>query len=1007
MLKINSIYKGWKVLDLQPLPDYKSTGIYLRHEKTGMEIFHLLCDDEENLFAFAFKTLPQDSTGVAHILEHSVLCGSKKYPLKDPFIQLNSQSVKTFLNAMTFPDKTVYPASSMVEADYFNLFSVYGDAVFNPLLLPEIFLQEAHRFEVHPNKKNQPVVSVQGVVYNEMKGNYSSFESVVADQAVQTILPGTTYAFDSGGDPSVIPELTHEQLKEFHKTYYAPANCRLFLYGNIPTEKQIDFLNEQFLDSYPEIENSKAVSAFIAQKENENKLQLFTKPKSAEIQGPSSGEEGAKEKESTILISYMLGESANTELFMEAVLLGEILLGHDGSPLMKAMIDSHLGEDVAPNCGLEGELRYLLFTAGMRGVKQKNAQKLEKVIIQTLENLCKTGISQQDIDSAVMSVDFSHREVRRSHGPYSLVLMRRTLRGWLNGSTPFEPLKSREVFAQLKEKLTTEYVTELIQKLLLDNNHRMRLTVIPSAEYDKKRAALDKKIVDKCSLSLEEIEKQQKVLQDFQQKTAIEQRNLIPHLRPCQLQEKVDVINTEKTTINTVPLFIHNEATNGIGYVEIGIPVDTLPLKYFKYLPFFTTTATNLGFNGMNWADSAAYSAKTAGGMGASLFTSSPTKIALEKEPDNPLLGRSWIFYRVKFLEEKTKEAVEMLFNCIISSDFSDTQRIADLLIEYKNDLDASIIPNGNDYMASRTSCTVTPSKAIDEIWNGLSQIYELRNISDENIQEVCSVLKEIQHCLLKQGLVINITGDDSTLLTIKSQLAKTLNQYQSPDFKCTIPSKPFANEAEKAEWTEELYKMTELPGEKLREENKVSFVTNTQVGFAASSFPSASFGDKESVYESIFAHWFTNTVLWEQIRTVGGAYGAFCFPDSIENCFTFATYRDPEPERSLETFKRCLSEAGTHLLDIDSFERVITGCYSKEVQPRSPASRGFTGFIRQLYGIYDKDREEKLHTLLTTTPEDIQKIGQKLGEKTEIMKMAILCSKKSDSTGKIVILPV
>ena len=246
MLHINDVYNGFTVLDISPILDYKSEGIWLRHNETGLEIFHMYNDDSENLFSFAFKTIPSDSTGLAHIMEHSVLCGSKNYPLKDPFIRMANQSVKTFLNAMTFPDKTVYPASSTVEADYFNLMAVYADAVFFPLLKKEIFMQEAHRLALGEDG----AVSIQGVVFNEMMGNYSSFDSMVQEKIVQTILPGTTYAFDSGGDPREIPLLSYERFLDFHKTFYQPSNCRLFLYGNIPTTKQIDFLNEKVLSQF-------------------------------------------------------------------------------------------------------------------------------------------------------------------------------------------------------------------------------------------------------------------------------------------------------------------------------------------------------------------------------------------------------------------------------------------------------------------------------------------------------------------------------------------------------------------------------------------------------------------------------------------------------------------------------------------------------------------------------------------------------------------------------------
>ncbi|MBO7613171.1 MAG: insulinase family protein, partial [Treponema sp.] len=348
---------GFKVLDRSSVPEMNGEGVWLKHKKTGMEVYHLCCDDEENLFSFAFKTPPADSTGVAHVIEHSVLCGSKHFPLKDPFLQLANQSVKTFLNAMTFPDKTVYPASSMIEADYFNLMAVYGDAVFFPLLEEWTFAQEAHHLEYDENGK----LCIKGVVYNEMKGNYSSFDGIAADHSIRSLLQGTSYAVDSGGDPDFIPDLTYEQFKKFHETYYSPANCRLFLYGNIPLEKQLAFIEERFLkpfeaDQAKMDEIKKRVSGISV-----GKLVHFAEPKTLTVTAPA----GSEGKGETVLINWMTGSGSDAVESMESAFLSEILLGHDAAPLSRVLVESRLGEDISPCTGLETELAYTCFTVGL------------------------------------------------------------------------------------------------------------------------------------------------------------------------------------------------------------------------------------------------------------------------------------------------------------------------------------------------------------------------------------------------------------------------------------------------------------------------------------------------------------------------------------------------------------------------------------------------------------------------------------------------------------------
>ena len=412
-------YGKFTVISVFPVKDYHSTALYLRH-KTGLEVMHLVNDEDENLFSFAFRTPNPKGNGAAHILEHSVLCGSERFPLKDPFIRLSNQSVKTYLNAMTYPDRTVFPASSMVKADYFNLMSVYGDAVFFPRLEKEIFMQEAHRLEL--DEEGKP--SIQGVVYNEMKGSYSSFESVASDAAERSLLAGSVYEKDSGGDPLEIPTITHEELVAFHDTWYRPDNCFVFLYGNIPTEEQLDFLQDNFLDrlekKYPQAldteENRKAhVDAHLALVRPDP----IQKPLTLYEEGPAGEEESGK---NTVLVNWRFGTCPDAERAYEYQVLTGILLNHDGSPLQKALLDSGLGEDTAPQTGLDPSQYECLLTVGLRGVKKGDEEKVQQLIFDTLSDLVKKGIPRNDIDSTLMTMEYSQCEIKRVHGPYALRL---------------------------------------------------------------------------------------------------------------------------------------------------------------------------------------------------------------------------------------------------------------------------------------------------------------------------------------------------------------------------------------------------------------------------------------------------------------------------------------------------------------------------------------------------------------------------------------------------------
>ena len=488
---LNKSYKDFELLSINEIPDCNSVGIYLRHKKTGLDVFHLVNDDEENLFAFCFRTPVKNSTGAAHILEHSVFCGSQKFPLKEPFTNMMNQSVNTFLNALTYPDKTVYPASSLVQKDYFNLMDVYGGAVFFPLLRKEAFYQEAYRLEI--NEKEE--FELQGVVYNEMKGSYSSFDSVATDEQVKSIFENTVYAEDSGGDPLHIPTFTYEDFKEFHKTYYKPNNCLLFLFGNIPTEVQLDFVQEHFLDriqDYPSEVNFSAtpnVNSDFLKWETPEELK---EPKKVSAVAPNVGATG-----STVTLNWLCGNSNDLYSYLECAFLCEVLLGHDGSPLAKALTDSELGDDLAPYSGITGEMKSFFASFGLHGVQKKNVNKVYELIFSVLEKLSKTGVSKNDIDAALMSVEFLNREVVRGSGPYSLALLDRVLRQWNYGSEPHKGLLYRKNFEIIREntKNDSEYIQKLIKKFFLNNTNCSYIEVAPSDSYLKERAKKEQELI--------------------------------------------------------------------------------------------------------------------------------------------------------------------------------------------------------------------------------------------------------------------------------------------------------------------------------------------------------------------------------------------------------------------------------------------------------------------------------------------------------------------------------
>ena len=933
-LKKGDCLSGFRVLDVVPIEEMSAAGVYALHEKSGAELFHVCCDDRENLFAFAFATPPGNSKGTPHIIEHSVLCGSEKFPLKDPFVVLAGQSVKTFLNAMTYYDKTVFPASSISRQDYFNLMAVYGDAVFFPLLEEWTFLQEGRRFEMRPDGS----LAVQGVVFNEMKGNYSSFDGVAGDWTVRALFEGSEYGFDSGGEPERIPDLTFEEFKAFHKRHYHPSNCRIFLYGDIPTEEQMAFLDSRFLSRFCLAERPPAPPA----------PALWREPKAVRLPAPA-GDGACDEGKASVSVNWLLPEAADTEAYILASLMEEILVGHDGSPLSRALLESGLGDDILPSNGLETSMRYMSFSAGLRNVKEEDAPAVEKLILKTLQGLADNGIDEADIRAAVRSIDFSNREIKRNSGPFSLVLMNRALRGWMFGKRPDESLRSIPAFERLKEKIgqSPSLLADFIRAHFIENSHRCLLSVYPDKEWNARSEALLKEKADAFAKEarLEDAEKRKSYLEAqeafFERQRAPdspETLSLIPHLLPQELPpEPEDPPAAFEGFGNGAVMMTHSLNTNGISYVDFFFPADTFSPEDYALLPFFSVAYSNVGLalpdgNRMGWAESAARSAEVFGGASFSLYTSSAVDGAALPPPFKANdAGRDFIIFRIKMLEELTEEAFGFALDIVQHADFSDQKRIATLFSEYRNDMEASIAPAGHLYAASRASAGASRAKAVDELWNGFSQIRFLRRLAENAIEmgELSARLAALKEKVLAGGAFVHLTGGETGIKRLKDCVYGKMAGFSglAPANGKTAADGAFFDAVS----------ALPLDGEGAFER----VFSEMQVGFAATAFRAPPYPSVMNSALAVLGHWLSTGPLWEKVRTTGGAYGAHAAPDSLENVFAFSSYRDPDPARTLSVFAQAIKEAASIALSKEETDRMITGLsarsFSQSLLPLPP----------------------------------------------------------------------
>ncbi|MFO7850540.1 MAG: insulinase family protein [Spirochaetia bacterium] len=945
--QIGDNFYGFTVVSVKPLDEYKGTGIRLRHDVTGLDVYHLYTGDRENLFAFAFKTPPSDNTGVAHILEHTVLSGSKKFPIKDPFLALMKGSMNTFLNAMTYPDKTVYPAGTIVERDYFNLMDVYADAVFRPLLKRELFLQEGYRLV----PREEGGYDVDGVVFNEMKGNYSSFESIVGEWSYRSVFTDSEYAYDSGGEPREIPLLTYERFTEFHRRFYHPSNCRLFLYGDIPTERQCKFLQEEYLGGFgpgTPVEDISPQSRWSSPRH-------FTKAAPAEEDS---------EGKSTIIVNWLTESVVDDPLAMLTVqVLSDILIGHPGTPLYKAVVDSGLGEDVSPSSGLESDIAEPVFSIGVRGAFSEKRESFEELVTGELKRLADEGIPEQLARGALNRVEFRNREIKGG-APFGLRLMGKALRGWLHGEDPETSLEFTRHMEELKRRYEEEpgYFERYIRRLFVENPHRSTVTVEPKKSYlDDLEKSIAEAVAEHPYTGTEKGGKQ--ILKDFEsfkefQSTPDSPEDIerIPVLSKEDLPEDISTIETEREEVDSIPLFSHKLYTNGIAYVDIAFNLKGLSEEELKLMPLLGRMITSSGVPGMSYDEVARRLALSTGGLYHTIEAS-------------PLVGRPdevfvLFLFRLKSLAERIDEALELARTIISSASVDDRARLQEVLFEYRNDMRSAVIPSGHSFAALRAGSHLRSVVGIEDEWRGIGQLEFLSQIGESGgptLDELADKLKMLRDKIIsRERMLLNITAGEEDFAHVRSSVENVTGGITGGD--------EFSGAGSVSTATTIL-----PPGPSL--ESPVSWeslIVPAAVGYSALVFPAATYGEDAHPMQVLLGHLLKTDYLWERIRMQGGAYGTFAAVNALEGIFTLISYRDPDAGRSLGVFEEAFRDFSEGEPDAKELEKAVIAVVGKDARPKSPGEKSIIGLRRSLYGITDESRRDKRLRMLRAVPRDI-----------------------------------
>jgi Zn-dependent M16 (insulinase) family peptidase len=917
-------------LETHDLPEHRGTGTWMRHLNSGAEVYHLLNDDPENLFGFIFKTLPADSTGVAHILEHTVLCGSDRFPVKDPFILLVKGSLNTFVNALTYPDKTIYPASSTIPADLFNLMEVYADAVFHPLLRPEFFRQEGHRLQF-----GEKGLELTGIVYNEMKGVYANHDSVVSEWSARSLLPDTPYAHDSGGDPLEIPDLTYDDFVEFHSTHYHPSNCRIFLYGDIPTEHYLERL-DALLSGF-----TKTRAEFPIPRQPR-----WSSPKKLEITYPAD-----EDSPTTVTVSWLLDGADTPQEIMASELLDHVLLGTSAAPLRKTLIDAGWGEDLSAASGVQTHLRETVFSAGLRAVASERVNEVADLVLDSLRGIARSGIDPDIVESSLRTVEFRNREIKGGV-PNGLRLMGRSIRGWLHGASPDTTLRFRQPFDCLKAEASPgrRFFEELIESQLVDNSHRSVVTVKPDPEQSGRetRELSDRLRAIEAGLSDEDrqrIDNEQHALASLQTPDPPELVATLPFLTKADLPVELESILTEESASAGVPLYIHELPCNGIVYVDLAFNLVGLPPELLPYAAMLSSIMGEVGLPGRSFDLVATDLAMSAGGFSGFCEAAPPVG-----EPD---ATTPRMVFRLKALSSTLSEAVDLVSRLLLDATLDNQNRVGDLLREARSDLSGSVLPSGHTFASLRAARRFSVSSHYEEMWRGAEQLLFLAAADDPS--EFCRRLTSARDLIIRRdNVVVNVTADTGD------------HVWERPIGRL-VDALPQASTG-----TRRAVRAVDVP-------QAEALLVPSDVSYVATATRGAYLGSPDHVYEQILAHILHTGHLWETIRMKGGAYGAGATASGLDGVFDFWSYRDPHIARTIEVFRGSIEHFATHDIAEDELELAIIGVTGRHIRPMSPGRKSIVALRRKLYHITDELRATNHQILLGATPAKVRQTADRL----------------------------
>ena len=929
---------GFQVKAVVPLKDLQMVAYQIEHLATGAKMLNLYNDDAENLFSVSFPTPPPDDSGVPHILEHSVLSGSHKYPLRDPFFEMLKMSPATFINAMTGYDCTYYPVSSKLKQDLFNLAEVYFDAVFHPLLSENTFKREGHHLA--PVEPHNPLgaLKVNGIVYNEMKGAFSDPETLIDTLVTRSLLPDTIYARESGGDPQFIPELTYKDFREFHRTYYHPSNAYFLCYGNIAPQEYLQFLA-------PKLERfeSQEIPQLISRQPH------WRQPLVTEDSYPISEQESEREK-TYLVVNWLIGDSTDADEWMALYVLSKILLGNEAAPLKKAIVNAQLGLDLLPDYGVQAVGWEAIFSVGIKGSEPERAQDFCELVVSTLEQIAAQKIAPTLVEAAFQQTSYYYQEISRM---YPLRLMLRVLQTWIYGGEPLRFLKMREYLQQCQQRYAANpnFFNQLIREKLLHNPHRLTLVLKPNRNWQQQTdQALDERLAQLrsqlSSAQLSQIAREAVALEaEAGKANSPEAVAQLPQLKLTALPLQPEHIPTMETHLDGGVQLLRNQLfSNGINYLHLDFALQGLPRDLWVYLPAYMEALQKLGAAGMNYEQIAHRIASTTGGL--------KFECQFQTHAQNPSQSLTSLRVTLKTLDEQIEEALSLLQDLLFAVEPRAQERLRDVIVQTMAKYSSDLVYHGLNTAWLRAEAALTPEAYLEELIEGLPQLELTQQLSrrfEELGPELMTKIETIRDFVSSQPLIASFTGSDSAYELVRTTLTHWGTQQQATSVSPV--------------------KIDFTPNPQLRE----GLAGPVQIAYCVQSYPAPHFSEATAPFLTLGAHLLGLGYLFSEIRLKGNAYGAGCRYDSLGQTLSFYSYRDPHINQTLEVFDSIAKYIQTVEWRQEDIERAIIATTQQDSPVLRPELATSLALNRYLTGQTAMVREQRYESTLKATVQPVK----------------------------------